>query len=156
MDLSLQMMALLVNTLSRFVLAFLPRGKLLVMAWLQSPSLVIQEPKIIKSVTASTCFPFIYHEATWLDALILVFGTLSFKLAFSLSFLTLIKKLFSSSHFLPVEWHHLHIWGCWHFSQQFWFQLVIPPAQRVAWCSLPKSWINRLAIYSLFILLSQF
>ena len=59
-----KMMSLLFNTLSRFVIAFLPRGRLLVMAWLQSPSLVIQEPKIIKSVTASTCFPFIYHEAT--------------------------------------------------------------------------------------------
>ena len=28
---------------------------------------------------------------------------------------------------LPLEWEHLHIWGCWYFSQQYWFQLVIPP-----------------------------
>ena len=31
-------------------------------------------------------------------------------------------------HFLPLEWYHLHIWGCWYFSQQSWFQLVIHPA----------------------------
>ena len=29
---------------------------------------------------------------------------------------------------LPLEWYHLHIWGCWYFSWQFWFQLVIHPA----------------------------
>ena len=21
-------------------------------------------------------------------------------------------------HFLPLDWYHLHIWGCWYFSQQ--------------------------------------
>ena len=32
-------------------------------------------------------------------------------------------------HFLPLEWYHLHIWGCWYFSQQSWFQLwFIQPA----------------------------
>ena len=32
-------------------------------------------------------------------------------------------------HFLSLEWYHLHIWGCWYFSWQSWFQLVIHPAQ---------------------------
>ena len=27
--------------------------------------------------------------------------------------------------FLPLEWYHLHIWGCWRFSRLAWFQLVI-------------------------------
>ena len=36
-------------------------------------------------------------------------------------------------HFLPLEWYHLHIWGCWYFSQQFWFQVVIHPAQHFTW-----------------------
>ena len=27
-------------------------------------------------------------------------------------------------HFVPLEWYHLHIWGCWYFSRQSWFQLV--------------------------------
>ena len=32
-------------------------------------------------------------------------------------------------HFLPLKWYHLHIWNCWYFSQQSWFQLVIHPAK---------------------------
>ena len=43
--------SLLFNTLSRFVIAFLPRSKGLVISWLQSLSAVILEPRIIKSVT---------------------------------------------------------------------------------------------------------
>ena len=44
------MMSLLFNTLSRFVIAFLPkRSKRLLIAWLQSLSTVILEPKKIKS-----------------------------------------------------------------------------------------------------------
>ena len=45
------MISLLFNTLSRLVIAFLPRGKCLFISWLQSPSIVILEPKKIKSVT---------------------------------------------------------------------------------------------------------
>ena len=37
--------SLLFNTLSRFVIAFLPRGKRLLISWLQSPSAVILEPR---------------------------------------------------------------------------------------------------------------
>ena len=45
-----------VNTLSSFVIAFLPRSKHLLISWLQSTSAVILEPQKIKSVTASA-FP---------------------------------------------------------------------------------------------------
>ena len=48
---------LLFNLLSRFVIAFLPRSKCLLILWLQSPSAVILEPNKIKSVTASTFSP---------------------------------------------------------------------------------------------------
>ena len=41
---------LLFNMLSRFVIAFLPRSKHLLISWLQSPSAVALEPKKIKSV----------------------------------------------------------------------------------------------------------
>ena len=51
-----KVISLLFNTLSRFVIAFLPRSKCLLISWLQSPSAVILEPKKIKSVTVST-FP---------------------------------------------------------------------------------------------------
>ena len=50
-------MSLLFNMLSRFVIAFLPKNKCLLIKWLQSPSTVILEPKKIKSVTASTFSP---------------------------------------------------------------------------------------------------
>ena len=49
-----KVMSLLCNTLSRFVIAFLPRRKRLLILWLQSLSIVILEPKKIKSVTVST------------------------------------------------------------------------------------------------------
>ena len=37
--------SLIFNTLSRFVIAFLPRSKHVLISWLQSPSIVILEPK---------------------------------------------------------------------------------------------------------------
>ena len=56
-----KVMSLFFNMLSRFVLAFLPRTKHLLISWLQSPSAVILEPKKIKSVTVSIFFP-VCHE----------------------------------------------------------------------------------------------
>ena len=49
-----KMMSLLFKMLSRFVIAFLPRSKRLLISWLQSLSVVILEPKKIKSVTVLT------------------------------------------------------------------------------------------------------
>ena len=51
-----KVMSLLYNTLSRFVIAFLPRSKRLLILWLQSPATVILEPKKIKS-HCFHCFP---------------------------------------------------------------------------------------------------
>ena len=45
------------NLLSRVVIAFLPRGKRLLISWLQSLSAVILEPKKIKSLMVSTVSP---------------------------------------------------------------------------------------------------
>ena len=45
-----KVMSLFFNMLPRFVIAFLPRSKSLLVSWLQSPSAVILEPKKIKSV----------------------------------------------------------------------------------------------------------
>ena len=64
-------MSLLFNMLSKFVIAFLPRSKCLLVSWLQSPSAVILDPKEIKSV--STVSPAICHEVMGPDAVILVF-----------------------------------------------------------------------------------
>ena len=65
-----KVVSLLFNMLSRFVIAFLPRSKHLLISWLQSPSAVILEPPKIKSVTLS---PSICQEVMGQDAMILVF-----------------------------------------------------------------------------------
>ena len=44
-----KVMSLLLNMLSRFVITYLPRSKHLLISWLQSPSVVILEPRKIKS-----------------------------------------------------------------------------------------------------------
>ena len=87
-----KVMPLLFNMLSRLVITFLPRSKCLLISWLQSPSAVILEPKKIKSATVSIVSPSICHEVMGPDAMILVF-----KLTFTLSSFTFIKRLFSSS-----------------------------------------------------------
>ena len=56
--------SLLFNTVSKFVIHFLPRSKLLLILWLLSTSAVFLEPKKIKSVTASTFSPSICYDRT--------------------------------------------------------------------------------------------
>ena len=124
-----KVMSLRFNMLSRFV-------KCLLILWLQSLSTVILELKKRKSVTVSTFSPSICHEVMGLEC-------------HDLSFLNaVLSQLFHSPlspssrvslvplWFLPLEWYHLHIWGCWYFSWQSWFQLVIHSAWNFAWCSL--------------------
>ena len=53
---------LLFNMLSKFFIAFLPRGKRLLISWLQSPSAVISEPKKIKPFTVGIVYPSICRE----------------------------------------------------------------------------------------------
>ena len=92
-----KLMSLLFITLSRFVIASLPRIKHLWISWPQSLSTVILDPKKIKSITASTFFPFICLEMTGPDAMIFIFQILNFMPAFPLFYFTMIKRLFSSS-----------------------------------------------------------
>ena len=66
-------MSLLFNMLSRLVITFLPRSKRLLISWMQSPAVVILEPRNIKSDTVSTVSPSISHEVMGLDATIFVF-----------------------------------------------------------------------------------
>ena len=68
-----QVMSLLLNMLSRFVIALLPRSKCLLISWLQSLSAVILEPKKIKSVTVSIVSQSVCHEMMRPDAIMLVF-----------------------------------------------------------------------------------
>ena len=72
-DLVGKMMSLLLNMLSNFVIAFLPRSNHLLISWLHSTSTVILKPMKIKSVTASTFSPSIFYQKMGLDVIILVF-----------------------------------------------------------------------------------
>ena len=68
-----KVMSLLLNMLSKLVIAFLPRSKRLLISWLQSPSAVILEPMKINSVTVSIVSPSFCHEVMRPVATILVF-----------------------------------------------------------------------------------
>ena len=68
-----KVMPLLFNTLSRLVIAFLPRSKRLLISWLQLPSEVILVPPKIKSLTVSIVSPSTCHEVMGPDAMILLF-----------------------------------------------------------------------------------
>ena len=123
----IKVMSLVLNTLSRLATAFLAKSKCLLISWLKSPTTVILEHKKIKSVTASTFFPF---SLPWSD------GTRCHDLSFlndkfffffwMLSFNQLFHSLLSPSsrgslvplHFLPLGWYHLHICGFLYFPQQ--------------------------------------
>ena len=65
-----KVMSLLFNMLSRLVIAFLPRSKILLISSLPfviSPSAVILEPRKIKSATVSTVSPSVCHEV-WVSS----------------------------------------------------------------------------------------
>ena len=64
-----KVMSLLLNTLSRLVITFLPRSKHLLISWLQSTSAVILEPRKIKSASVSTVSPSICHEVMGLHGM---------------------------------------------------------------------------------------
>ena len=59
-----KVMSLLLNMVSRFVIAFLPGSKGLLISWLQSPTAVILEPKKIKSLTISIV-PHLFARRRW-------------------------------------------------------------------------------------------
>ena len=130
--------SLLFNTQSRFVIAFLPRSKCLLISWLQSLIAVILEPKK-NSITVSTFSPSICHEVMGPDAMIFVFWMLSFKPAFSHSSFTLIKRLFSSSLLSAIRVVLSASWGCPYLSWESWFWLVIHPAWHLIWYILHVS-----------------
>ena len=67
-----KVMPLVLNMLSRFIIAILPRSKCLLISWMQSLSTMILEPKKIVC-HCFHCFSFICHEVMGLDATIFVF-----------------------------------------------------------------------------------
>ena len=63
-----KVMALLLNMLSRLVIAFLPGSSRFSISWLQSPSAVSLKPKKIKSVTGFIVSSSICHKVMGQDA----------------------------------------------------------------------------------------
>ena len=126
---------LLFNKLSRFVIAFLPRSKCLLISWLQSPSAVILEPKRRKYFPVSI-FPhqFAMKWCDWMP------WTSFFEcwvfIQLSHSPLSPSKGSLIPLCFLTLGWCHLHIWDYWYFSQQSWSQFVLHPVQHFTWCTL--------------------
>uniref|UniRef100_A0A670JMB4 Uncharacterized protein n=1 Tax=Podarcis muralis TaxID=64176 RepID=A0A670JMB4_PODMU len=95
--------SLLLKMLSRPVIALLPRSRRLLISWLLSPSVVIMEPKKVKSLTASSSSPSICQEVMGPVAMIFVFLMLSFRPYFALSSFTLIKRFFNSSSLSAIK-----------------------------------------------------
>ena len=123
-----QQWSLLFNMLSRFVTAFFPRSKCLLISWLQPPSTVILEPKKIKSVTVFI-FSLLFAMKWWnWMRWPYCFEYWVLSQLFHSPLLPLSRSSLVPLQFLPLVQYHLHIWGCWHFSQQSGFQLVIHPA----------------------------
>ena len=106
-----KVMSLLFNTLSRFVIAFLPRSKRLLISWLQSPSAVILEPKKLKA--DSFHFPPIYlpwsdearyHNLTLVNMVKMTLKTIIISLRFRGEFVWYPKVVVGSHWNIAVEW----------------------------------------------------
>ena len=87
-----KVMFLLLNVLTRFVIAFLSMSKHLLISWLQSPSTVILEPKIIQSATVSMGS----------DAMTFILWMLSFSSSVSVSHSIMSDTLWP--HGINVQW----------------------------------------------------
>ena len=112
------------------------QGAYLLNSWLQSLFTIILEPKKIKSVIVPAFPSSICHEVMGPDVMILAFEcwVLS-QLLYSPVSLSSWGSLVPL-HVLSLD--RMHTWGCWYFSQQSWFQLVIHPAWNFACCNLHR------------------
>ena len=149
-------MSVLFNMLSRLVITFFPRSKRLLISWLQSPSAVILEPPKDKVSHCFHCFPIYLHEVMGPDAIIFVFWMLSCKPTFSLSSFAFMKRLFSSSSLSAIR----VVSSAYPRLLIFLLEILIPvlflPVRSFSWCTLHISYINRVTIYSLDVLLFLF
>ena len=153
-----KVMSLLFNMLSMLVIAFIPRSKCILISWLQSPSTVILELKKVKSFP--NCLPWSDGTRWTRWNLILVFWMLSFKPAsfkpaFSLSLCTLNKSLFSSSSLSAIR-----MVSCAYLRLLIFLPATLIPvcdsaSHYFTWCTLHISYISKVTIYILDILLSQ-
>ena len=97
-----KVMSLLFNTLSRFVIAILPRSKHLLILWLQPPSTVIFQAKKMKS-DSFYIFPIYLPRSDGQDVMIFTFWMLSFKPGFHSPFSPSSKGSLATFYFLPLK-----------------------------------------------------
>ena len=148
-------MSLLFSMLSKFVIAFLPRSKCLLISWFQWSSGTLESKKI-KSVTISIFPPSICHEVMGPDVMILVFWMLTFKPAFPFSYFTFVKRFFSSYSLSSIRM----------VSSAYLRLLILLQAIFILACASSSLGFlmmycayklnSRVTIYSLGVLLSQF
>ena len=128
-------MSLLLNMLSRLVITFIPRSKLLLISWLQSPSAVILEPQKIKS-DLCPLFPHLFPMKGW-DQM----PWSSFSECWVLSqiftlFLTCIKRLLSSSSLSDIKVVSSAYLRLLIFLLAILIPAVFLPVQHFSWCTL--------------------
>ena len=126
-------MSLLFNTLSSFIIAFLPRSKCLNFMAAVTVHGDFGAPK--NSLSLFPLFPHLIAMKWW-DWMPWSSFSECWVLSqhFHSSF-TFIKRLFSFSLLPAIKVVSSAIWGYWYFSQQSWFQLVLHPAQHFVWCT---------------------
>ena len=107
-----KVMSLLFNTLSRFVIAFLPRSKCLLTSWLQSPSTVILESRKMKSATVSFAPPPHLFAMKWWNQMpwSWFFECWVWSQLFPSTLLLSSRSSLVPVSFLPLGWYYLHIW----------------------------------------------
>ena len=114
-----EVMFLLCNMLSRFVIAFLPRNK----SFHFRAALTIcsdfwaLENKVFNCLH---CFPI---SLPWSDGTQMPWSLFCECWVLSQHFHSPLSSgdPLVPLYFLSLEWCHLHIWGVWYFSQQSWF-----------------------------------
>ena len=94
------------------------------------------EPLKIKSATVSIVLPSICHEVMESDAMIFIFRMLSVKPAFSLSFFTFIKRLFSYSSLSAIRVVSSAYLRLLIFLLAILISAVLHPAWHSSWCTL--------------------
>ena len=141
--------------LSRLFVTFLLWSKRLLISWLQSPSTVILEPPRIKCDTVSTISPIYFPWTDGTRCHDLCFLNVEFKPNFSLSSFTFIKRLFSSSSLSAIR-----VVSAYLRLLIFLLESLISacasssPAFLMMYSAI--SWISRVTIYSLDVLLPWF
>ena len=152
-----KVMSLVFNMLSRLVIIFLPRSKRLnfMTAVTICSDFGAQKNKVFHYFH---CFPIYLPWSDGARCHDLGFLNVEFKPTFSLSSCTFIKRLFSSSSISAIRVVSSAYLRLLIFLLVILIpaQLVLHPAWHFTWCTLHISYISRVTIHSLDVLLSQF